>query len=202
MSNCGCEETDSLERKTLRVLLAINATMFVVEAVAGWLAESTGLMADSLDMLADASVYGVAIYAVGRSATLKANAATASGIMQIMLGLTVLADVIRRYLFGSEPVSALMIGVGAAALMANIACLMLISKHRNAGIHMRASWIFSANDVIANAGVMVSGAMVLALESRIPDLLIGAFISVLVLRGGLIILRESKLARLSQVASE
>ena len=198
MPNCGCEESDSIERTTLRILLAINAAMFVIEAVAGWLAESTGLTADSLDMLADASVYGIALYAVGRSASIKTNAATVSGFMQIALGLTVLVEVIRRYLYGSDPVSSLMIGIGALALAANVACLVLISKHRDAGIHMRASWIFSTNDVLANLGVILSGVLVLALESRIPDLLIGAVISGLVVRGGVQILRESRQARLKE----
>ena len=56
MSDCGCEleaENDA-QRSTLRVVLAINAAMFMAEMIAGLLASSTGLLADSLDMLADA----------------------------------------------------------------------------------------------------------------------------------------------------
>jgi cation diffusion facilitator family transporter len=194
MSDCGCEieEAATLERRTLWTLLLINATMFVLEAAAGWLGESTGLMADSLDMLADASVYGIALYAVGRSRRLQANAAAASGVLQIALGLGVLLDVARRYLYGSEPVSTIMIGVGALAFIANVTCLMLIAKHREGGVHMRASWIFSTNDVIANVGVIVSGVLVLYLGSRVPDLVIGALVSFLVLRGGVQIIREAQ----------
>ncbi len=165
--------------------------MFLIEAGAGWWSESTGLLADSLDMFADASVYGIALYAVGRSAKLQSHAATASGWIQIALGAGVLLEVVRRFLFGSEPVSVAMITIGTLALLANVSCLILLAKHRTGGIHMRASWIFSTNDVIANAGVILSGLLVMILGSRIPDLLIGALVSTIVIRGGLRILREA-----------
>ncbi len=195
--DCGCEleEADALERRTLWTLLAINASMFVVEAVAGWIGESTGLLADSLDMLADATVYEIGLYAVGRPLIAKARAAFASGVSQIVLGIGVLVDVARRFLVGSEPISALMIVVGAVALIANVTGLLLIAKHRQAGVHMRASWIFSKNDVIANLGVILSGVLVIVLGSRFPDLVIGAAIATIVIRGGFEILREANTVR-------
>lgn len=189
------QEAAELERRTLMVLLALNALMFIVEALTGWLADAAGLLADSLDMLADASVYAVALYAVGRSSRIQSNAATASGIVQIALGLGVLLDVARRLVGGSEPQSVLMMIVGALALAANVTCLTLIAKHRHGGVHMRASWIFSANDVIANIGVIVSGALVLVLGTRIPDLVIGGVIAIIVVRGGIRILREVRSER-------
>jgi cation diffusion facilitator family transporter len=200
MSDGGCEldEAGELERRTLWILLAINGSMFVGEAIAGWLAESTGLLADSLDMLADASIYGIAVYAVGKSRRLQANAAALSGVFQIVLGLAVLAEVLRRYLGSSDPVSALMMAVGAIALIANLLCLALIAKHRDGGIHMRASWIFSANDVIANLGVIFAGGLVMVFDSRLPDLVIGSVIAVVVVRGGRQILRETNAARRSE----
>jgi Co/Zn/Cd efflux system component len=166
--------------------------MFVTEAVAGWWGESAGLLADSLDMFADASVYGISLYAVGRSRRLQAQVAIASGIFQISLGLGVFAEVGRRVLYGSEPVSQLMMVVGTLALVANVSCLALLSKHREGRIHMRASWIFSTNDVIANLGVILSGVLVLVLSNRLPDLIIGALISGVVLRGGIRIIREAR----------
>jgi len=197
MANCGCEldETAQLERKTLLALLAINGIMFVAESLVGWWAESTALIADSLDMFADASVYGISLYAVARSHRHQAGAATISGILQIALGIGVLVEVVRRFFYGSDPVSMLMIAVGAIALVANVSCLMLIAKHREGGIHMRASWIFSTNDVIANVGVIISGGLVMYLGNRYPDLIIGAIISFVVLRGGFHILREAKESR-------
>jgi Co/Zn/Cd efflux system component len=194
MSDCGCgaEQAESLERKTLLVLLAINGFMFVTEFVLGWFAQSTGLIADSLDMLADATVYGLSLYAVGKGITKQVNAARLSGYLQILLGVGVLFEVLRRLLFGSEPQSTLIMVVGVIALVANIVCLALISKHKDGGVHMRASWIFSTNDVIANIGVVVSGALVAVIGSRYPDLIVGTLISVVVIRGGLKILSDAK----------
>ncbi len=194
MSGCGCgsDQTKRLEARTLTILLAINAVMFAVELTLGWLGESTGLIADSLDMLADAFVYGISLYAVGKGVRTQSKAATVSGWLQISLGVGVLLDVIRRLMFGSEPESLWMIGVGCLAVMANIHCLALIYRHRDAGIHMRASLIFSANDVLANLGVVVAGLLVMMLGSAAPDLIAGLLISLLVARGGWRILAETK----------
>lgn len=202
MSSCGCgsDQAEELERKTLIALLVINAVMFITELVLGFVAESTGLIADSLDMLADAGVYGISLYVVGKGIKRQSEAANISGILQIILGIGVFAEVLRRLIFGSEPESVLIIAVGTAALLANIYCLILISRHRDAGVHMRASWIFSTNDVIANLGVIISGLLVLAVGSRYPDLVIGAIISAVVVRGGFKILGEAKQARNSAEA--
>ncbi|MGE0229786.1 MAG: cation transporter [Dehalococcoidia bacterium] len=195
MTGCGCEPvpepTTREERSVLRVLMAINATMFVVEIVAGWLAQSTGLIADSLDMLADATVYGISLHAVGRSAAVKRRAAFLSGGFQILLAAGVGVEVVRRAAVGSDPVSVPMMAVGALALVANVTCLALLAKHRDGEVHMRASWIFSVNDVLANLGVILGGLLVLLLGSRWPDLAIGGAIALLVLRGGIRILRDA-----------
>ena len=141
-------------------------------------------------MFADASIYGIALYAVGRSSDLQSESAKVSGWLQITLGIGVLVEVVRRFVFGSQPVSTMMMAVGATALAANVSCLLLLAKHRKGGIHMRASWIFSTNDVIANIGVIASGALVMYFGSRIPDLLVGAIVSSLVVFGGYRILLE------------
>jgi cation diffusion facilitator family transporter len=180
-----------LERRTLRQVLAINAFMFVVELVLGLRAQSTGLIADSLDMLADASVYGLSLLAVDRGHQRQRRAARASGWMQIGLAGLVLLDGSRRFLLGSEPQGGWMMAVGLAALVANVLCLALISRHREGGVHMRASLIFSTNDTLANAGVILSGLLVQLLDSRLPDLVIGLMIALLVLGGGRRILAES-----------
>lgn len=178
------EETAAqVEAGILKWLLAINGIMFVVELTVGWLAQSTGLIADSLDMFADAAVYGVALYAVGRSLRTKLWAAHFSGWLQLLLAIGVLAEVGRRFIYGSEPVSALMMGFGLVAMAANVWCLVLIGRNRHGGAHMKASWIFSANDVIANSGVILAGVLVAWTGSRYPDLIIGLIIGVIVLNG-------------------
>ena len=193
--DCGVEIKNSEESKVLITLLAINAVMFVIEIVLGILSESTALIADSMDMLADAIVYGIGLYAVGRVAMVKIQAAHLSGIFQIILGSFVAMDVLRRTIMGSDPESSLMILVGIAALIANIICLQLISKHRDGEVHMRASWIFSKNDIIANLGIIVGGCLVYLFDSRYPDLIIGLAISVLVIRGGIHIIKDAAAER-------
>ena len=182
----------SVEAKTLKYLLVINFTMFLVEITLGLYSESTGLIADGLDMLADSFVYIISLLAVGTSLAKKNKAAFLSGILQISLGLLVLFEVGRKYLYGSEPLSNFMILVSLVAFAANVFCLLLIHKHKDGEVHMKASWIFSANDVIVNLGVIISGLLVYYLNSNLPDLVIGGVISMVVIRGGLIIVNMSK----------
>jgi Co/Zn/Cd efflux system component len=177
------------ERRVLRQLLTINAGMFVAELGVGFYAQSTGLIADSLDMLADAMVYGLSLYAVGRAVTQQKRAAHASGWLQIALAMGALAEVVRRAIVGSEPVEVLMIGMAAIALVANLTCVALLARHREGGVHLKASWIFSTNDALANLGVIVAGVLVLMTDSALPDLAVGAGVGVLVMGGGLRILR-------------
>ena len=194
MSNCDCELEikDKSQRGILIALLCINATMFVFEISIGWWAESTALIADALGMLADALVYAVGLYAVGKTLQVKVNAAMISGILQLLLGLLVLLDISRRLIVGSEPVSELMMIMGFIALLANVICLRLIAKHRKGEVHMRASWIFSKNDVIANFGVIVAGALVWYLDSRWPDIVIGTLVAIIILMGAKNIIQDAK----------
>ena len=193
MSDCGCDiEIKSREESRVLVfLLLINAVMFFVEMTLGLISQSTALIADSLDMLADATVYGIGLYAVGKAAIVKIKAAFISGVFQIILGVAVFVDVVRRLISGSEPEPLLMILVGCVALIANVICLRLISKHKDGEVHMRASWVFSKNDVIANVGIIFGGVLVYALDSRFPDLVIGLAISALVIHGGVHIVKDA-----------
>ncbi len=194
MSSCNCEfeARDAKQTQVLRILLVINAAMFVAEIIVGIMADSTGVLADSLDMLADALVYGVGLYAVGKAVAAKVMAARLSGFLQIAITLAMLTDILRRVFTDSEPVSWLMVAVSIAALAANVICLSLISRHRDGGVHMRASWLFSRNDVLANLGVISAAVIVALTGSRWPDLVIGLLITIIVLRGGFAILKDAK----------
>ena len=174
---------DAAEARLLLQVLAINAAMFVIELVVGVIAQSTGLIADSLDMFADAVVLALSLYAVGRSVAMKNRAAHVAGWLQLILALGAIAEVVRRFIYGSEPASVLMIIMGALALVANAYCLWAMATRRHQGAHMKASYIFLANDVIANAGVIAAGALVGLTGSRYPDLVIGAIVAFVVLNG-------------------
>jgi cation diffusion facilitator family transporter len=201
MSDCGCqmETKNAKQRQTLRLVLLINLTMFLVESGVGVIAQSTALIADSLDMLADAIVYGISLYAIGRSQLAKNKAAFLSGIFQITLAILVLFDVIRKIMFNSFPESLLMSGIGLVALLANIYCLVLISQHKDEEVHLKASWIFSKNDVIANLSVILAGIMVYLFNSNLPDLIVGIAIALLVLSGGITIIKEAQKAQRNYV---
>lgn len=181
------------ERRLLWMVFAINAAFFVIEIVAGFVSESMGLMADSLDMLADALVYGMSLYAVGKAVTTKKNVARASGYLQVVLAVTGFFEVMRRFFFGDDiPDYLMMVTVSAFALTANAVCLYLLTKAKSTEAHIRASVIFTSNDVIINSGVMIAGGLVYLTGSNVPDLIVGTIVFLIVLRGAWRILALSR----------
>jgi len=130
------------------------------------------------------------------------NAATASGMLQLALGFGVLIEAVRRFIGGGEPIGVAMMAMGLIALIANSFCRWLIAKHKGGDVNFRASYIFSANDVIANIGVIVSGLIVKLSGSQIPDLVIGILIAGVVIRGGVKILRMASSTEQEAVQAE
>lgn len=177
------------QARLLWTVLAINAGFFALEAGAAWLARSMGLLGDSLDMLADAFVYALALVAVGRSATLKRRVARMSGMLQLALAVLGFAEVARRALTAAaSPDDAIMMVVAALALVGNAVTLTLLRRAQSGEAHMRASVIFTSNDVAINLGVIGAGALVALTGSGWPDLVIGAAVFALVARGAVRIL--------------
>lgn len=185
-------DKDAQERKILIWLLVLNGVMFIVEIIAGWIAQSAGLMADALDMFADAAVYMVGLYAVGKVAQHKLKAAKLAGVVELFLAFGAISRSIYQMYIGAKPEANAMIWISLMALAVNVTCLYLISGRKNDGAHMRASYIFSANDVLANLGVILAGVLVAWLNSPIPDWIIGLMIGFLVLSGAIRILRLKK----------
>lgn len=177
------------EARVLKIVLAINAGMFVAEAIGALLADSSALLADSLDMFADAAVYGIALFGVHRARATQVKAARVSGVLQLLLAVGAISEVVRRIIFGSEPEAALMVTVALVALVANATSMWLLASHRRGGAHMKASWIFTTNDVIANLGVIVAAVLVRVLSSPLPDLVVATIIALVVLSGAIRILR-------------
>lgn len=195
---CECTQVSAQtqqERDTLRIALALNALMFVVGLSAGLWAQSTGLIADSFDMLADASAYALALLAVTRGALFKQNAARWSGWLLLILGAGIVGDVIRRGLWGSEPQGLVMMTFSVVSLIVNVYVLNLLDRFRHGEVHLRATWVFTRMDVIANLGVFVSGAIVLLTQLRYADLLIGLIIGLYVMKEARDILRDAAQAK-------
>ena len=195
------EQTDQTEfkenanqKKLLWTVLGINFAFFLIEITTGIISKSMGLIADSLDMLADSFVYGISLFAVGETLMRKKRIAKLAGYFQIVLALIGFVEVLRRF-FGDEklPDFSTMIIVSIFALIANGICLYILQKSKSKeDAHIKASMIFTSNDVIINLGVIVAGLLVNWLSSSKPDLIIGAIVFMLVIQGAFRILKLSK----------
>jgi Co/Zn/Cd efflux system component len=181
------------EKQLLWTVLLINFSLFVLEIITGFFSGSMGLVADSLDMLADSIVYGLSLYAVGHIAAKKKSVAKISGYFQLLLALFGLAEVLRRFL-GYEEVPAFqtMIIISILALIGNATSLYLLQKSKSEEAHMKASMIFTSNDVIVNIGVIIAGIAVYFTKSKYPDLVVGSIVFVLVANGAFRILKLAK----------
>ena len=185
---------NSNQKKLLWTVLAINFAFFVIEMTTGLISKSMGLVADSLDMLADSFVYGISLFAVGGTLIRKKRIAKIAGYFQITLAVIGFVEVLRRF-FGAErlPDFTTMIFVSILALIANGICLYLLQKSKSKEeAHMKASMIFTSNDVIINLGVITAGLLVNWLNSNKPDLIIGTIVFVLVIQGAVRILKLGK----------
>ena len=181
------------ERQLLWTVLLINFGFFAVESITGLISKSMGLVADSLDMLADALVYGLSLYAVGRTVQAKKNVARLSGYFQMILAIVGFIEVIRRFVSADNPPDyTTMIIVSIFALIGNGICLYLLQRTKSNEAHMKASMIFTSNDVIINMGVILAGGLVYFFNSNKPDLIIGTIVFVIVTRGALRILKLSR----------
>ena len=179
------------QRRVLVTVLVINAVMFVLEFGAGVIAGSAALMADAADMLGDALVYGVSLYALARSARWKAGAALFKGLFILALGIGVLVNVVVKIQSGVPPTSALMLVFGGLALVANVVCLRLLWRFRALDVNMSSTFECSRNDVISNVGVLIAAGLVAATASPWPDLVIGSAMAALFLRSALRVIAQS-----------
>jgi len=187
------EEEDKKQRRLLWTVLIINFVFFGVEIFGGIISKSMGLVADSLDMLADSFVYGISLLAVGTSVLRKMKVAKLAGYFQILLAVIGFTEVLRRFFGSGElPDFKTMIIVSFFALIANAICLYLLQKSKSKDAHMQASMIFTSNDVVINLGVMLAAGFVFLLNSNLPDLVIGTIVFALVIRGALRILKLGK----------
>ena len=179
------------QRRVLIAVLVINAVMFVVEFGAGVIAGSAALMADATDMLGDALVYAVSLYALGRSMRWKAGAALFKGLFILALGVGVIVNVVVKVQSGIPPSSTLMLAFGALALVANLACLRLLWRFRALDVNMSSTFECSRNDVISNVGVLLAALLVAWLASPWPDIVIGSAMALLFLRSSLRVVLEA-----------
>ena len=191
---CVVEKLQARQTSTLRVVLVINAGMFLLEFAAGLFAASTALLADSLDMFGDALVYGFSLYVVSRNDRWKAVSAAMKGGLMALFGLFVLGQATYKFFNPAAPQFETIGVIGLLALAANGVCLLLLWRHRAEDVNMRSVWLCSRNDIIANVSVILAGLGVWLTGSQLPDLLVGLGIAVLFLRTAFHVFQDSEAA--------
>lgn len=198
MDACCIDKASAVERLrerqavTLRLALAANAAMFVVELVFGLLAGSVALLADSLDMLGDALVYGFSLYVVARGPVWKARAAVAKALVMGLFAAFVCGQVVYKLVYLQLPTFETMGVVGALALAVNGVCFAVLWRHRAEDINMRSVWLCSRNDLVANASVLLAAWAVGVTLSPWPDIVVGALICVVFLRSAFRVAGEAR----------
>ncbi|WP_110686512.1 cation transporter [Salinicola aestuarinus] len=169
------------QARVLYWVLGINGSMFLIESLAGWLIGSTALLADSLDMFGDATVYALTLYALDRSGRTRAGAALIKGLFMLVFGLAVIAQAIHKSLWGTVPEAGAMGIAGIVALAANAVCFVMLLRYRSADLNMRSTWICSRNDLIANTSVVLAAVAVAITDTLWPDVIVGLAIAALFL---------------------
>lgn len=178
------------ERVALMAAFAINIVFFIAELTVGLISSSVGLVADALDMGADASVYALSLFAVGASSRRKNRLARSSGYLQFGLAVFGLFEVVRRFVVDTDlPDPRSMVVLSVLALIGNAVTLVLLHRVRSDETHMQASWIFTANDIKVNGLVILAAAGVALTNSAVPDLVVGATVFVVVANGARRILK-------------
>ena len=176
---CELVKLRKSQGKVLWSVLVINAVMFVVELGAGIRANSLSLTGDSLDMLGDALVYGSSLYVLNRGRKAQAKSAFFKGSIMFLSAVAVFARASYELLIGAAPEVKLMSLVGFIALLANLICLRLLTRHRNDNLNMSSVWLCSRNDIIANISVLGAAGLVALTGSFLPDLVVGLLLTFL-----------------------
>lgn len=183
---------DRRERRTLLIVLALNLGLTAGFAVSGLIGDSSALIANALDSAADSLVFAISLFAIGRGQGWKTGAARLSGILLLVFAAGVLADAVRRYIGGSEPLGATIMVMAIIGAVANALCLWLLVRLKHKDVNLRAATTFSFNDFASNGGIFIAGGLVLWTASNWPDLVVGAAVAAIAVKGAIDILRDAR----------
>ncbi len=196
--SCGCygdtgrAERDPAYRRALWLVVLLNLGFGVAESVGGFMADSQALKADALDFLGDGSITFVGLLALAWSEQARAKVALVQGLFLGGLGLFVVAMAAWRVLNVVPPEAELMGGIGVAALAVNVLAAWVLSRFRDGDANVRAVWLFSRNDALANIAVIVAAGLVVWTRSGWPDLIVAAAIALLFLHSSYEIVRGAR----------
>jgi Co/Zn/Cd efflux system component len=189
---CALDALRERQAGTLKVVLAINIVMFVVEAAGGILASSTALLSDSLDNFGDAVTYALSLYAVAQGARVKAKVALVKGALILLAAIAVIVQVAWRAAHPATPVFEAMGGLSLLALAANGTCLALLWKHRQEDVNMSSVVECSRNDIASNLAVLAAAGGVWLAGAAWPDLVVGVALAILLLRSAVRVIGNAR----------
>lgn len=192
-NDCSLDPKKDRQRSTLRIVLAINAIMFVVIVAAALYSKSSALLSDSFDNLGDAITYALSLYAVSRGGTTKARVALFKGVLIFLGASLVAAQIVYKLLVPTVPIFEVMGGFSLLALLANSVCLLLLWRHRHEDVNMSSVWECSRNDIATNVSVFVAAGGVWLTQSGWPDLLVAFALVVLLYRSAIRVINSARL---------
>ncbi len=187
-------------KRALWIVVALNVGYGVIEMFGGFLSGSQALKADALDFLGDGLITFLGILAIGWSLIWRARSALVQGLFLGALGFGVLANTAYRVLVQQQPEAELMGLFALIALTVNVIAVLPLLPHRTGDANVRAVWLFSRNDAIGNAAVVVAAGLVAWSGTAWPDLLVAAAIAGLFLQSSWSIVRDAS-ADLREFAS-
>ena len=198
--DCGCDQqaralenaAGARRRRVLWTVLLINAVLFAGECAAALWAESSALLADSADNLGDMLTYAISLAVVGGALHRRARAAQVKGVIQVLFGIAILLEILRKLAVGFDPLPGIIVVAAAVALVGNLACLLLLTAERNHDINMKSVWLCSRNDVIGNLAVIATALLVATSGAIWLDLVVGAAMAALFLQTGFGVLTEAR----------
>jgi cobalt-zinc-cadmium efflux system protein len=190
-------------RRRLGVVLGLTATVMVVEAVGGVLANSLALLADAGHMLADVAAIALALivtHVAQRPATaersfgllrLEILAALANGIALVVIAIGVVLEAWRRLAAPLPVHGGLLLGVAGIGLAANLAGALVLHRGHRHSLNERGAYLHVVSDLLGSVGAVAAGAVVLATGWTAADPLISALIALLILASAWRLVRES-----------
>lgn len=192
MSETDLDPASPDQRKTLWIVLILNLALTAGFAFAGLIGDSSALIANALDNGSDSLVFIISLVAIGRGSKWKTGAARFCAVMLLLFAAGVLADTVRRFLGGSEPLGSAIMIMGVIGAAVNALCLWLLVRLKHKDVNLRAATTFSFNDFASNGGIFVAGGLVLWTGSNWPDLVVGAAVAAIALKGAVDILRDAR----------
>jgi cobalt-zinc-cadmium efflux system protein len=191
MSETRLDPGSADQRRTLWIVLLLNLGLTAGFAAAGWIGDSSALLANALDSASDSFVFVLSLFAASRSGAWKRGAARVSAITLLLFAIGVIADTVRRGIYGSEPIGPAILVMGVIGAVANAICLWLLMRLHKKDVNLRAATTFSLNDFASNGGIFIAGGLVMWTGANWPDLAMGAIVAAVALYGGYDILKDA-----------